>query len=457
MIAKQIKGRSFGGVLKYILSKDRAEMVGGNMLGTTAKQLTAEFNETRKLKPNLERAVYHTSLSLPPGESLSNEKWQEVAQTYLDGMGFSKSQYVAVRHRDTPHDHIHIVASRIGMDGKVVSESHDFRRSETIVRGLEMEYGLQRVLPSREVPSRAPTSGELHKVLREQTPTTKLRLQHLVDEAAHGQPTMSAFFQRLHARNVETIPNRAKTGHVSGISFSLEGEVMKGSDLGRAYTWAGLQKMKGVSYEPERDRQAIQNATERLRGYGSLERASSTFTRERQPSNRAVGERSRAFGRSVEDRVHGGERNIERNQERYQDVSRYSGSRGHDLSTDRISKYRNDLKSVDSQSPGRAPRERSSFERVLRMGLAIYQEGARNSNQMGTHSENRSSIESGLGRTGRKIPEAIREALKPFDEERDRRERKEPLEREKSRELLEKNRGKGLSRGKGKGFGIDFF
>ena len=39
-------------------------------------------------------------------------------------------------------------------------------------------------------------------------------------------------------------------------------EPMKGSDLGRGYTWAGLQK-RGVSYEHERDGQAIGRAKER--------------------------------------------------------------------------------------------------------------------------------------------------------------------------------------------------
>ncbi|WP_366519929.1 relaxase/mobilization nuclease domain-containing protein [Halodesulfovibrio sp.] len=40
-------------------------------------------------------------------------------------MGFSNSQYVVVRHNDTEHDHIHIIANRVSMDGAVVSESNE--------------------------------------------------------------------------------------------------------------------------------------------------------------------------------------------------------------------------------------------------------------------------------------------------------------------------------------------
>ena len=40
---------------------------------------------------------------------------------------------------------------------------------------------------------------------------------------------------------------------------------MKGSNLGRAYTWAGLQNKKGVTYDKNRDGQAVGRAIERFR------------------------------------------------------------------------------------------------------------------------------------------------------------------------------------------------
>ena len=262
MIANQVKGRGFGGTLAYVLGKDGAERIGGNMLGENAQELTAEFSESRKLRPNLSRAVYHTSLSLPAGERLSHEKWNQVASRYLEEMGFQGSQYVVVKHTDTPHDHIHLVASRIRMtDKSVVSESRDYQRSEGVLRGIEKDYGLTRVTPSREVEHRAPSHGEL-ELARKGIPSTKLRLQGLVDGAIHDRPTMTTFLGRMEASQVSVIPNQAKAGHISGVTFLLEGEPMKGSDLGRGYTWAGLQK-RGVSYEHDRDGQAVSQAKER--------------------------------------------------------------------------------------------------------------------------------------------------------------------------------------------------
>ena len=261
MIANQVKGTGFRGTLAYVLGKDGADKIGGNTLGESVAELSAEFSESRKLRPNMTRAVYHTSLSLAAGERLSDEKWNEVTKSYLDQMGFQGSQYVVVRHKDTPHDHIHIVASRVRMtDGSVVSESQDYKRSEGILRGIEKEYGLKQVTPSREVDHRAPSHGEL-ELARQGVPSIRLRLQSLVDGAITDRPTMSTFLSRMDDNGVSVIPNQAATGHISGVTFLLDGEPMKGSDLGRGYTWAGLQK-RGVNYDQIRDRQRIGFAKE---------------------------------------------------------------------------------------------------------------------------------------------------------------------------------------------------
>ena len=260
MIAKQTKGRGFRGTLNYVLGKEGAELIGGNMLGETPRELAAEFAESRKLRPNLERAVYHSSLSLPAGERLSDEKWATVAEQYVTRMGFEKSQYVVARHTDTGHDHVHIIASRIGLDGRYVSESNDYQRSEGIVRGLERDHGLTRVTPSQEVERRAPTRAEIEMASRGIV-STKLQLQGLIDGAITDKPTMSKFFERMEAAGVGMIPNIANTGHVSGISFVLDDEQMKGSDLGRGYTWSGLQK-RGVDYEQGRDGEEISRRRE---------------------------------------------------------------------------------------------------------------------------------------------------------------------------------------------------
>lgn len=72
-------------------------------------------------------------------------------------------------------------------------------------------------------------------------------------------PTATEFIEKLQRVGVETIPNLQSTGRVSGISFRQGEELMKGSDLGRGFSWGVLQK-RGLDYDQERDRPAMEAA-----------------------------------------------------------------------------------------------------------------------------------------------------------------------------------------------------
>lgn len=56
-------------------------------------------------------------LSCPPGARLTDEQWRAAGRDYMRKMGFSDSQYVTVRHTNTPHDHVHIVANSVRRGG----------------------------------------------------------------------------------------------------------------------------------------------------------------------------------------------------------------------------------------------------------------------------------------------------------------------------------------------------
>lgn len=255
MIAKQIKGTSFRGVLNYLHSKEGSRNIGGNMVGKTPEILAQEFQVASQLNPKLKKMVYHASLSLPKTEAISDEQWGAIATDYLDAMGFSGSQYVIYRHTDRDHDHIHIVASRIRLtDGSTVSDSWDYRRGEEVMRTLEQKYQLSPVPNSHEQEKHAPTTGEQRQFTRTQKPGVRVRLQTLIDLATQDQPTLPTFTQRLEEQGVEVRLRRTQQ-QVNGISYALDGIAFSGTQLGKAYSYPGLQKYKGVQsssiQEPE--------------------------------------------------------------------------------------------------------------------------------------------------------------------------------------------------------------
>ena len=146
MIAKLIKGTGFRGVSEYLLQQGKGALIGGNMAGVTPKELSHEFGGLRKLRPTLGRAVAHFSLSLPPDDRKpADAEWRTIASRFINGMGFADCPFIIVRHDDTEHHHIHILASRINLSGEVVTDKNDFRRAEEIVRCIEVEHGFQAV------------------------------------------------------------------------------------------------------------------------------------------------------------------------------------------------------------------------------------------------------------------------------------------------------------------------
>ncbi len=272
MIAKLVKGRGFRGALDYDLKQGKSRVIDSNMAGHTSRELAAEFGEIRRLLPKVGKAVLHVSLSAAPGEKLSDAQWREIGQRYLRGMGFKDNQFLITRHTDTDHEHIHILANRITFSGEVVSDSLDYSRQERIVREIERVYRLEQVAPSHEAQRRAYTRGEIEHGIRTGQPSTRMHLHALCDAAALKSRDFSDYMQRLEAAGVELIPVVQLQGaKLSGLSYRLDGVVMKGSDLGRGYTPAGLAK-RGIGYEQDRDFAAVRRGIERA-ALGAVERA----------------------------------------------------------------------------------------------------------------------------------------------------------------------------------------
>ena len=266
MIAKAVKGKGFRGALNYDLQKEHGRILETNMAGDNPQELAAEFGEIRKLRPNLGKAVLHVSLSAAPGEKLTDAQWSEIGKRYLDGMGLEQNQFVITRHTDTEHEHIHILANRIRFDGSVTSDSQDYRRQEALMREIERDYGLERVAPSIEAERRAPTKGEIESAIRTGEPSTRQQLQQLCDAAARDSRSFTAYQERLEAAGVELVPVAQLQGaKLSGLLYRLDGVTMKGSDLGKSYSPAGLEK-RGVTYEQDRDFAAVRASVEREAG-----------------------------------------------------------------------------------------------------------------------------------------------------------------------------------------------
>src|SRR4028118_264598 len=126
----------------------------------------------------------------------------------MKAMEFDNNQYVVVKHNDTDHDHIHIVASRIRLDESVVDDSWDYYKSQETIRQLERNYNLETVAPSWETDKRAQTTGEHRYLQSKGNKSVKVQSQDLIDEVTQDNPSMPEFVARLphHGVGVEGPP-----------------------------------------------------------------------------------------------------------------------------------------------------------------------------------------------------------------------------------------------------------
>jgi hypothetical protein len=277
VIGKTTKGNGFGGVLRYVFEKPEAKYIGGNMMGRTPSELALEFRAIAKRSKKVKIPVAHISFSPSPQEHLDDLQALEFAQAYMDKIGFGDCQWVLAGHNDTKtpegkeRPHFHIIANRVRItDGRVVTAWRDWRRSELALRELEQEFNLVRVQPSWEIYKSAASRGQTQRVKKElhefeegkrdKPPDfpVKVQLQNTIDQAAIDHPTLTQLIERLQDARVEVKVGYTRTGKIKGISYKQDEITFSGTQLGRAYTFPGLIKHRGVSYDSKRDDDAIQ-------------------------------------------------------------------------------------------------------------------------------------------------------------------------------------------------------
>ncbi|MEL7629137.1 relaxase/mobilization nuclease domain-containing protein [Pectobacterium aroidearum] len=275
------RGKNFAGVVFYALRpashhKNDPIVIGGNMDGSAAEDLIAEFNTTKTLRPDVVKPVWHNSLRLPKNEALKNSEWSKIADDYMKRMGFSETHLRCyILHDDTEGQHIHIIASRIDLNaGRLYLGKNENLVSTRIIQQLECDYSLTRTKGPELVISPSPAS--LSKSSTAQKPngstTTKPKkrsrnevmlekrtgelcpkaiIQDTLEALLANKPSITEFVQQLVAQNIRVVPNIASTGRMNGFSFECQGIAFKASQLGKGYSWSELQHK--LDYQPERD------------------------------------------------------------------------------------------------------------------------------------------------------------------------------------------------------------
>jgi len=151
MVAVIKTSSSIRGILNYNENKveiGKAECISAVNYPLELEKLsfTSKLNRFLKLaelNTNTKRNSVHISLNFDPSENHSKEKLAEIADTYMEKLGFGRQPYLVYQHYDAGHPHCHIVTNNIQRDGKRI-DLHllGIRKSEPARKEIEEMFGL---------------------------------------------------------------------------------------------------------------------------------------------------------------------------------------------------------------------------------------------------------------------------------------------------------------------------
>ena len=235
MIGKLKKGSSFGGCIRYVTGKDEAKIIvsDGVLLGTNA-EITQSFELQRQLNPRIKKPVGHIALSFKPEDKprLTDEFMAKIALEYMQMMGIKDTQFIIVRHHNTDNPHCHIVYNRINNEGKLISDTHDYRCNEQVTKALKSKYGLTYGTDKSKTNTRKLRNAE----------RAKYEIHNAVKDALKVVENWQKFKNELAKRGVhlEFVYKDKERTKVQGIRFSKDGYSFKGTQISRDYSFGKL-------------------------------------------------------------------------------------------------------------------------------------------------------------------------------------------------------------------------
>ena len=259
MVANIRSGSSPGGALYYNkekVDKDEAEvLLWQKMLEPYDKCGRLDIDVCMEsFMPYLEanrrttNTVFHASLNPSPEDRLTDEQLREIAQEYMERMGYGNQPYIVFKHKDIDRQHLHIVSLRIDEKGRKFPHDFEAKRSMEILRDLERKYNLHPSVKGQEL-----TDREGLRKVNYKKGNVKQQISSVVRSCLRNYKCSSygEFRTLLEAFNVSveertgTIDERNYAGIVYGAmtddGYGI-GTPFKSSRIGRDVGYKALQK-----------------------------------------------------------------------------------------------------------------------------------------------------------------------------------------------------------------------
>ena len=221
--AKAVKGSAQA--INYILDdKGQAQELGRNLVsGENGEEILAEMREIQEMNARCENNTYSIVLSPSNEREFTNRELYEIGVKHLQNLNFdlNKTQFLMTVHKSTDQPHIHIIANRIGIDGKAHSDNFIGKRAQESAEKIAKSMGLK---TAREIQA-------------EKTPDIKTQIRQAYEQSAKKGYTFEDFSKAMNSKGIEVKPTINSRGEMQGMRFlhKSSGTDLKASELGKAF------------------------------------------------------------------------------------------------------------------------------------------------------------------------------------------------------------------------------
>ncbi|MEQ7802078.1 relaxase/mobilization nuclease domain-containing protein [Pedobacter sp. ASV1-7] len=150
MVARIIPGKTIRGALHYNENKvneGEASLImasgfAGEIEQMNFNQKLNRFKHLLELRPDVGTNTLHISLNFHSSEQLDNFTLQQIANRYMERIGYGDQPFLVYRHDDAAHMHVHIVTTNITAQGKRIDLHNNALQSELARKEIETEFNL---------------------------------------------------------------------------------------------------------------------------------------------------------------------------------------------------------------------------------------------------------------------------------------------------------------------------
>ena len=256
-------GNGFAKAISYALQETkkypketRAKLLELNQVYGSSREMGKQMREVADERKTAQKPVLHVQINFHPDEKLSRQQAEQAIDSILKDIGIEKDnhQYVVVQHKDKAHDHYHVVANRIGMDGELLNDHRIKDRLQVACDKVEQLLQLRPTTGRTVVYDPSLKKGfryvKTQKQQKEQKPVrdknpvimdTKNEIRIVLTEVFSKKEIQSPdqLKEALSKKGIDMQLSQNKNG-ISGVSFRKDQIAVKGSAAG--YKWADISK-----------------------------------------------------------------------------------------------------------------------------------------------------------------------------------------------------------------------